>query len=72
MLALASDQDEDTVVRSLDELWRRRIIREQGMNVYDFTHDRLREVAYGELSPRRGERRLYRRSAKGPSNRSTP
>ena len=63
VLALASDQDEDTVVRSLDELWRRRIIREQGMNAYDFTHDRLRDVAYGELSPARRPL-LHRRLAR--------
>ena len=63
VLALASDQDEDTVVRSLDELWRRRIVREQGMNAYDFTHDRLRDVAYGDLSPARRPL-LHRRLAR--------
>jgi DNA-binding SARP family transcriptional activator len=62
LVALASDQDEDTVVRSLDELWRRRIIREQGVNAYDFTHDRLRDVAYGDLSLAR-RRLLHRRLA---------
>ncbi len=55
-------QDEETAVRSLDELWQRRIIREQGAQNYDFTHDRLREVAYGELSPAR-RRLLHRRVA---------
>lgn len=55
-------QDEETAVRSLDELWQRRIIREQGLHGYDFTHDRLREVAYGELSPPR-RRLLHRRVA---------
>jgi DNA-binding SARP family transcriptional activator len=63
VLALASDQDEDTVVRSLDELWRRRIIREHGTNAYDFTHDRLRDVAYLELSLAR-RRLLHRRLAR--------
>jgi tetratricopeptide (TPR) repeat protein len=50
------------VARALDELWRKRIVREQGPNVYDFTHDKLREVAYGETSaPKR--RLLHRRVA---------
>jgi len=54
--------DEDVVVRALDELWRKRIVREQGPNAYDFTHDKLRDVAYGETSaPQR--RLLHRRVA---------
>jgi DNA-binding SARP family transcriptional activator/predicted ATPase len=54
--------DENVVARALDELWRKRIIREQAANVYDFTHDKLREVAYGETSaPQR--RLLHRRVA---------
>ena len=54
--------DEAAVVRALDELWRKRIVREQGPNAYDFTHDRLRDVAYGETSaPQR--RHLHRRVA---------
>src|SRR5262249_59915228 len=42
---------EDAAVRALDELWQRRIIREIGTNQYDFTHDKLREVAYAEIGP---------------------
>jgi predicted ATPase len=54
--------DEEVVVRALDELWRKRLVREQGPNAYDFTHDKLRDVAYGETSaPQR--RRLHRRVA---------
>ncbi len=54
--------DEDVVVRALDELWRKRVVREQGPNAYDFTHDKLRDVACGETSaPQR--RRLHRRVA---------
>jgi predicted ATPase/DNA-binding SARP family transcriptional activator len=41
----------DALVPALDELWQRRIIREHGVNTYDFSHDRLRDVAYRELSP---------------------
>src|SRR4029450_6833788 len=52
-------------VRALGELWRKRIVREQGPNAYDFTHDKLRDVAYGETSaPQR--RRLHRRVAEAP------
>jgi DNA-binding SARP family transcriptional activator len=54
--------DEDTVVDALDELWRKRVIREQGPDAYDFTHDKLRDVAYDETSaPQR--RLLHRRVA---------
>jgi DNA-binding SARP family transcriptional activator/predicted ATPase len=54
--------DEDVVTRALDELWKKRIVREQGPNAYDFTHDKLRDVAYGETSaPKR--RLLHRRVA---------
>ena len=50
VLLQVSRQDEDVAVRSLDELWRRRIVRELGAGQYDFTHDKLREVAYGAMS----------------------
>jgi DNA-binding SARP family transcriptional activator len=54
--------DEDATVRALDELWRKRIVREHGPNAYDFTHDKLREAAYGLTSaPQR--RLLHRRVA---------
>jgi len=59
LLATASHSDEDTLVSWLDELWQRRIIRLEGDDSYDFTHDKLREVAYAELSPAR--RQLYHR-----------
>jgi predicted ATPase/DNA-binding SARP family transcriptional activator len=50
LLTAVSNTDADSAVRALDELWRKRIVREDGANSYDFTHDRLREVAYGEIS----------------------
>ena len=53
VLAEATEVDADTLVRGLDELWRRRIIREQGAGAYDFSHDKIREVAYLGLSPAR-------------------
>ena len=56
VLRVAGSHDEDTLVRGLDELWRRRIIREQGTNAYDFSHDKIREVAYALLGPIRRSR----------------
>lgn len=53
VLAAASGDEEETLVHSLDELWQRRLVREQGNNTYDFSHDRIRDVAYGEMSPAR-------------------
>ncbi len=47
------------VVGALDELWRRGIVRECGVDGYDFTHDKLREVAYDRLGPSR-RRALHR------------
>jgi tetratricopeptide (TPR) repeat protein len=62
VLGRASDHDEEALVRGLDELWQRRIVREQGDNAYDFSHDKIREVAYGEMSAAR-RRLLHRRVA---------
>lgn len=50
ILALVSHDDEDNIVRALDELFQRRIVREHAPAVYDFTHDKLREVARAEIS----------------------
>ena len=47
-------------MQGLDELWQRRIVREQGTGeTYDFSHDKLREQTYAALSP--GQRRLLHR-----------
>ena len=61
-LAAASDLDEPAVVGALDELWQRRLVRERGLGTYDVSHDRIRDVAYGETSPAR-RRMLHRRIA---------
>ncbi len=58
----ATDWDEHSTSRALDELWHRRVI-DAGAGGYDFTHDLLREVAYNELSPVR-KRFLHRRIAR--------
>lgn len=65
ILARASGQSEDDVVQGLDELWQRRMVREQGTGtteMYDFSHDKLREIACASLSPVR-QRLLHRRIA---------
>jgi DNA-binding SARP family transcriptional activator len=61
VLARACGEGEDAVVRGLDELWRRRIVREQS-DSYDFSHDKLREHAYIALSSAH-RRLLHRRVA---------
>jgi predicted ATPase/DNA-binding SARP family transcriptional activator len=62
LLIGASNADAERAVHALDELWHKRIVREHGANSYDFTHDKLREVAYAEISaPQR--RMLHRRIA---------
>ncbi len=62
LLAKASDWDEDSLLHALEELWRRRIIESRGEGNLDFTHDLVREVAYGELSPFR-RRSFHKRIA---------
>ena len=62
VLTDASDMEPDGVVDALDELWRRRLVREQSATTYDFSHDLLRAAAYDKLSPPQ-QRRLHRRVA---------
>jgi DNA-binding SARP family transcriptional activator len=50
LLTEASDLDADAVVAAVDELWRRRIMREF-RDGYDFSHDLLRDAAYAQVSP---------------------
>ena len=62
ILARASDLEEDVLVRALDELWRRHIVRVQSDERWDFSHDRIREVAYSSIGPAR-RRLIHRRIA---------
>ena len=62
ILAASAELDEPDLVEGLDELWRRRIIREHGFNRYDFSHDRIREVTYDQIAPAT-RRMLHRRVA---------
>ena len=62
LLWQVSGESDETVVTALDELWQKRIIGEQSINSFDFTHDKLRDVAYAEIGgPQR--RLLHRRIA---------
>ncbi|HEV2775839.1 MAG TPA: AAA family ATPase [Solirubrobacteraceae bacterium] len=62
VLERASPRSEEQIVEALDELWQRRIIRERGLDAYDFTHDKLREAAYRRSGSAR-RRMLHRRVA---------
>ena len=44
-------EDDETLLLSLDELWTRRIILPRGDDLYDFSHDRIREVVYAAIGP---------------------
>jgi tetratricopeptide (TPR) repeat protein len=58
LMASATGIGEHEIVDHVDELWRRRIIRDQGLT-YDFSHDKLRAVALEMVSPAR-RRQLHR------------
>jgi predicted ATPase len=58
-VAMACGCDEIELVRALDELWQRGIVRERGTEGYDFAHDKIREVICAEMSAAR--RRLLHR-----------
>ena len=58
-------------MQALDELWHRRIVRERGKEAYDFSHDKIREVAYTGLSAAR-RKLLQRRVAEALATVHTP
>jgi tetratricopeptide (TPR) repeat protein len=62
LLAQVSKREEDELLEELDELWQRRILHEAQGEHYDFSHAKLREVAYAELLTSR-RRLLHRRVA---------
>jgi len=49
----AGEMEEEVVLSGLDELWQRRLIRDEGEEGYNFSHDKFREVIYQNLSPHR-------------------
>jgi tetratricopeptide (TPR) repeat protein len=50
LLTAAGGLGADDVVQAVDELWRRRILRQHGEG-YDFSHDLVRDAAYARVSP---------------------
>jgi tetratricopeptide (TPR) repeat protein len=62
LLVKASQRSEESLVPVLDELWERRVIQHREDDSYDFSHDKLREVAYAEVGPAR-QRLLHRWAA---------
>lgn len=50
LVKASKEVDEATLLRGLDELLQRRIIREHGANMFDFSHDKIRAAAYQGLS----------------------
>jgi DNA-binding SARP family transcriptional activator/predicted ATPase len=62
LLLRAGDRPANDLVKSLDELWQHRILREHGTDSFDFSHDRIRDVAYAQISPPR-RRWLHKRVA---------
>ncbi|HKV86141.1 MAG TPA: AAA family ATPase, partial [Ktedonobacterales bacterium] len=62
VLARVNGGEEARTLAGLEELWQRRIVRERSVDTYDFSHDKLREVAYLGLSAAR-RRILHRRIA---------
>lgn len=61
VLAAVSEAGERRLASGLDELCLRRILVEQRGEQFDFTHEKLREVAYSQVGPLR-RRALHRRA----------
>lgn len=50
LLAGLCDLGDESLARGLDELWQRGILRETGADAYEFSHGKLRDAAYENLS----------------------
>ena len=50
LLDAISDEEQSVLVHSLDEAWRKYVVREQGALSYDFSHDLIRVAAYNTMS----------------------
>lgn len=51
LLGLVSTLEDRPLALAIDELWRRGIVVETESDMYDFSHAKLREAAYDQLSP---------------------
>ncbi|HEX7972959.1 MAG TPA: AAA family ATPase, partial [Anaerolineales bacterium] len=63
-LAAVSSSGEDELLDSLDEADRTQLVHAENDEAYIFTHDKIREVLYEELSPIR-KRRMHHRIGEG-------
>jgi len=53
LLLRSGNLAESDLLVSLDELWGRRLIKDEGEIGYNFSHDKFREVLYNGISPHR-------------------
>ena len=53
LLRAATDLDDTALLSAVDELWKRRLLREHSPTTYDFAHDLLRDSAYAHIAPPR-------------------
>jgi DNA-binding SARP family transcriptional activator/tetratricopeptide (TPR) repeat protein len=51
LLRAATDLDDTALLSAVDELWKRRLLREHSATTYDFAHDLLRDSAYAQIAP---------------------
>ncbi|MEM7533110.1 MAG: AAA family ATPase [Chloroflexota bacterium] len=51
LLTQVTQLDIETVVDQLEELWQRKLVRQVDEVRFDFSHDRIRDVVYAEISP---------------------
>jgi DNA-binding SARP family transcriptional activator/tetratricopeptide (TPR) repeat protein len=51
LLRAATDLDDTALLSAVDELWKRRLLREHSSTTYDFAHDLLRDSAYAQIAP---------------------
>jgi len=63
-LAAAIEEPENAVLDALDEARAAQLLIARGQDGFEFTHDKIREVLYGEPNPVR-RRRLHQRIADG-------
>ncbi|RMF58840.1 MAG: tetratricopeptide repeat protein [Calditrichaeota bacterium] len=53
ILRYSCEEEEETIIQSLEELLEHRLVREQTRMVYDFSHDKIREVTAAGISQTR-------------------
>ncbi len=70
LLRPACQLDEAALVHALDDLWKRRLIRDQGGS-YDFSHDKIREAVYEGIGDAR-RKWLHRAAAETLARQPAP